>query len=71
MSEFEDIEKYIPHRLPMRLVSELLCVEDEYAEAQATLAADSIGVDWNGNVEAVVLMEIIRMLKVKIQEQMV
>jgi predicted hotdog family 3-hydroxylacyl-ACP dehydratase len=59
MSLVADIEVYMPHRLPMRLVSELLCVEESYAEARTTLKSDNIVVDPNGKVEAAALMEIV------------
>jgi predicted hotdog family 3-hydroxylacyl-ACP dehydratase len=59
MSLVVDIEAYMPHRLPMRLVSELLCVEEAYAEAQTTLNIGNVVVDPNGKVEAAALMEIV------------
>jgi 3-hydroxyacyl-[acyl-carrier-protein] dehydratase len=58
MSLVADIEAYMPHRLPMRLVSELLCVEEDYAEARTTLDIGNVVVDPNGKVEAAALMEI-------------
>ena len=59
MSLVVDIEAYMPHRLPMRLVSELLCVEEAYAEARTTLNIGDVVVDPNGKVEAAALMEIV------------
>ena len=59
MNMVVDIEAYMPHRPPMRLVSELLCVEDDYAEAGTTLNAEAVVIDPNGKVEAAALMEIV------------
>ena len=59
MSLVVDIEAYMPHRLPMRLVSELLCVEEAYAEARTTLNIGNVVIDPNGKVEAAALMEIV------------
>jgi predicted hotdog family 3-hydroxylacyl-ACP dehydratase len=58
MSLVVDIEAYMPHRPPMRLVSELFCVEESYAEAGTTLSSEAVVIDPNGRVEAAALMEI-------------
>jgi predicted hotdog family 3-hydroxylacyl-ACP dehydratase len=57
--KFADIETYLPHRPPMCLVSQLLYVEDDYAEARAILNAGDAGIGPDGKVEATALMEMV------------
>jgi predicted hotdog family 3-hydroxylacyl-ACP dehydratase len=59
MSLPADTEMYMLHRRPMRLVHTLLCVEDDYAEAQTTLNVGDVGIGPDGKVEAAVLMELV------------
>jgi predicted hotdog family 3-hydroxylacyl-ACP dehydratase len=57
--KFADIETYLPHRRPMRLVSHLQLVEDDYAEACAILNYGDAGIGPDGKIEAAALMEMI------------
>jgi predicted hotdog family 3-hydroxylacyl-ACP dehydratase len=59
MSLPADTDAYMLHRLPLRLVRQLLCVEDNYAEAEATINVGEVGVDPEGKVEAAVLLELV------------
>ena len=43
----------------MRLVHRLLCVEDDYAEAQTTLNVGDVGIGPDGKMEAAVLLELV------------
>jgi predicted hotdog family 3-hydroxylacyl-ACP dehydratase len=59
MSLPADAETYMLHRSPLRLIQSLLCVEDDYGEAQTTLNAGDVGVGPDGKLEAAVLLEMV------------
>ncbi len=54
-----DTKAYMLHRAPMRLVQRLLCVEDDYCEAETVFEPGAPGTDDQGHVEAAVLVEIV------------
>ena len=58
MSLPADTKAYMLHRHPMRLVQRLLCVEDDYCEAETVFQPGALGTDAQGYVEAVALVEI-------------
>jgi 3-hydroxyacyl-[acyl-carrier-protein] dehydratase len=59
MSLPADTKAYMLHRHPMRLVQRLLCVEGDYCEAETVFQPGALGVDADGYVEAVALVEIV------------
>jgi predicted hotdog family 3-hydroxylacyl-ACP dehydratase len=59
MSLPADTERYMVHRAPLRLVHQLLRVEDDHAEAQTVLELGGVGVGPDGRVEAAVLLELV------------
>ncbi len=52
-------ESLIPHRLPMRVVDELLEVDGKKASVSAEVSADSPFVDANGKLDDIILVELI------------
>jgi len=54
-----DVEKIIPHRLPMRMIDTLEKIEGETAEAIVTLAEDQIFIDTFGGLDPVAFVEMI------------
>jgi predicted hotdog family 3-hydroxylacyl-ACP dehydratase len=54
-----DAETYMLHRPPLRLIQSLLCVQDDYAEAQTMFHAGDVGVAPDGTVEAATLLEMV------------
>jgi 3-hydroxyacyl-[acyl-carrier-protein] dehydratase len=54
-----DAQAYMLHQPPLRLIQQLLCVEDSHAEAQTTLDVGGVGVGPDGTVEAMALVELV------------
>jgi len=52
-------ETLVPHRLPMRLVDQLIAIEGKNGTVQAQVRADCPLVDVNGQLEDVALIELI------------
>ena len=59
MNQPVDTEAFMLHRSPMRLVRRLVCVEEDYGQAETLLEPGDVGVGPDGKVEAAALLEIV------------